>query len=186
MNPVEEMRFWELQVVSLLWLVRDVHLLPCPWLQTPTPCLIWFSAVAAGLFLGLGNSPFTHLELWFACIGLIVTCLSKPWRVAPVVFVATSGFSLACGVLCNVIFWAWKHDVMFKIWSRHFSFLKYIYVGVGTKTILRKAGILVCFEMYSGIILGQVTNILNLMESPEVKWYKRLLGNFWRRIFLTG
>lgn len=42
-------------------------------------------------------------------------------------------------------------------------------MGVGTENILRKVGILVCFEMYSEIILGQVTNTLNLMESPEVK-----------------
>lgn len=45
--------------------------------------------------------------------------------------------------LCNVVFWAGKYDVMYKIWSRHSSLLKYIYIlyihmGVGTENILRK------------------------------------------------
>lgn len=61
-----------------------------------------------------------------------------------------------------------------------------MYIGVNTENILWEVGILVCFEMYSGIILGQVTNTFNLMESPEVKWYERVAGNFWSHIFLTA
>lgn len=38
-------------------------------------------------------------------------------------------------------------------------------MGAGTENILRKVGILVCFEMCSEIILGRVTNTLNLMKA---------------------
>lgn len=166
---------WRIASHSLLWLVRGVCVPPCPVLQTWVICS---SAVAAGLFMGLGNSPFTHWNVVYMHF-FIVICLSKPWCMVSVVFVTMSGFSLAHGVLCNVVFWAWKHDVMHKIWSRHFL-LKYICIWEwALKIFWGKVGILFCFEMYSGINLGQVTNTLNLTESPEVKWYGRLTGNFW-------
>lgn len=38
-------------------------------------------------------------------------------------------------------------------------------MGAGTENILRKVGTLVCFEMCSEIILGRVTNTLNLMKA---------------------
>lgn len=181
------MRPGELQVILAL-VARDVCAPPCPWLQMTTPRVICSSAVAAGLFLDVGNShPLGNV----VCMHhFIVICLSKPWCVVSVVFVAISGLSVAHGVLRDVVFWAWKHDVMYKIRGRSFNLLIhiyiYVYVKVSPENIVRKVGILVCFEIYSGIILGRLANSINLMECPEVKWYERLVGNFWRHIFSTS
>lgn len=127
MNPAEEMRPGKLQVILAL-VARDVCAPPCPWLQMTTPRVICSSAVAAGLFLDVGNShPLGNV----VCMHhFIVICLSKPWCVVSVVFVAISGLSVAHGVLRDVVFWAWKHDVMYKIRGRSFNLLIHIYICI--------------------------------------------------------
>lgn len=170
------MRIWGLQVThcSGCWGMCGCH--PALGCGCPPSCGSW-------LFLGLGNSPFIPWECGLHPLFLLSSASPSHdvW----------SQSRLLPRALCNVVFWAGKYDVMYEIWSRHSSLLKYIYIlyiytGVGTENILRKVWIPACFEMYSGIILGQVTKIHNLMESPEVKWYERLVGSFWSHIFLTG
>lgn len=55
-----------------------------------------------------------------------------------------------------------------------------------TQNIMWKVEILIGFEMYSVITLGQVTSSLSPMTGPEVKWYKRLVGNLQSHILLRG
>lgn len=123
MNPAEEMRLGELQVILAL-VARDVCAPPCPWLQMTTPHVICSSAVAAGLFLDVGNShPLGN-----------VVCMHHFYRHLPI-RAMMCGFSRVCchewtqsGVLRNVVFWAWKHDVMYKIQGRSFSLWIHIYM----------------------------------------------------------
>lgn len=119
MNPVEEVRAGGLQVTHCCgwWGMCGCH-------PALVPTELWQLA-----FPGAGQLSLHPLGMWFCihCFHCHLPVQAMTWGFSPV----CCHEQFQCGswcALCNVVFWAGKYDVMYKIWSRHSSLLKYIYI----------------------------------------------------------